>query len=106
MPHSALWGAVVWEKIQPDTHVGSYAFIKDPSIYARIRVFAHLPGKETRILTGGSDCSAAYEGYMAQCEYTPSDNKPFGFVIMERHRDIEVAARWTMLAIRQSQPAD
>ena len=97
---------VVWEKIQPDTHVGSYAFIKDPSIYARIRVFAHLPGKETRILTGGSDCSAAYEGYMAQCEYTPSDNKPFGFVIMERHRDIEVAARWTMLAIRQSQPAD
>ncbi len=98
--------AIEWEEMKPDTHVGSYAFIIDPSLYSRLRVFAHLPGKEIRILTAGSNCNTAFEGYMAQCEYTPSDNKPFGFVVMERHRDIEVTAPWTMLAIRKTPPTD
>ena len=99
-------GPAEWEEIKPDTHVGSYAFIRDPSVYSQLRVFAHLPGKEIRILTAGSDCDTVYEGYVAQCEHTPRDNKPFGFVIMERHRDIEVTAPWTMLAIRKSQPEE
>ncbi len=86
--------------------VGRYAFVRDPSIYSRLRVVAHLPGKEIQILTSSSSCHTAYEGYAAQCDHTPLENKPFGFLITERHRDIEVNAHWTLLAIRKAQSVD